>query len=285
MKTGYRAWSEADVAELRRLLGAGERDEVIASALGRSVAAVQIRRLRDCRDLMPAIDFEAVTDARERWGHGKHPLYWTAERCAAALRAYARRTTGRLPISHAYDVVKSGDPALPPSARLRDHWGSLTRAWLAVLPDSQRHRVPPLGCAWTPEEDEKLVALAGSRTLKEIGALLHRTWPACKRRLYDLGTRARDAAGYMNATQVAHEYGCPVARVQRLIKQGHLPARKRVASYLAIDPEDAMKVAHLLRAPKHGQRKPEPPTVITRYQQHRDARAEVLRRVQSEAAS
>lgn len=294
MRRGDRLWSADDAERLRALVAAGERIEAIAEALNRTVNAVRIRTLRDCRDLRPTVDYEAVIDPMERWGHGKaYPgLFWTRERCTKALQQYARRTTGRLPISTPYEVVKKGDASLPPSARLYEHFGSLTRAWLACLPSSSHHRVPLLGCEWSAEEDDFLLSNAGTLTLKQCGERLHRSWAACKRRLYDLGTTSRNNQGFMSAQQVADEYGCSPQRVTRFIRMGVLPSTLMHGNRHAIDPMDAKAIADLLSAPPSrgkgwkvdengrpippkAKRKPEP-VVFTRYQQHEAARREAI---------
>lgn len=200
-----------------------------------------------------------VTDARERFGRGDtgfgHGVIWTPERVEAALRAYVKRTTGMLPSgSDEYNAVKKGDPSLPVAVTVVERYVSMSRAWLAV--GAPKARVRFLGDAWTDAELEYLLEHAGDQTLRQIEKRLHRSWSACKRKLYDLGIRARDAQGYMSAQQVAREYGCPVGRVLALIAKGelkaHHPAGK--ANIWAIDPSDAKAIEAVLRTPKRTHR-------------------------------
>lgn len=299
MRHGDRVWTDADMAQLRALVAAGEGVEAIAPVINRSIHATRIRILRYCADLRPRPDYEHVSDPMERWGHGKAfpGLFWARVRCTKALRDYALRTSGKLPANHAYDALKKGDPSLPPSARLYDHFGSITRAWLECLPSSMRERIPLLGCEWSPEEDDWLLSNAGSLTLKQCGAHLHRSWPACKRRLYDLGTTSRNNQGYMSASQVAEEYGCDVGRVKRFIRRGVLAARLMHGNRYAVDPTDAKAIEDLLKAPAsrgkgwkvdatgrpvppipQEKRAQNEPVVFTRYQQHEAAQREAIAR-------
>jgi hypothetical protein len=155
-----------------------------------------------------------------------------------------------LPVGDRYDQVKLGDVGLPASKLLWRMFGSISRAWLAALPRRRWYRVPLLRCGWTEEEGHMLLDLAGIRTLPEIGQRLHRSAEACRRRLYELGTTARDAQGYLSAHQLADAYGCPPSRVIRLIKWGRLPAQLIHGNRYAIDPVDAEAVADELTAPK-----------------------------------
>lgn len=200
-----------------------------------------------------------VTDARERFGRGDvgfgYGVIWTPERIEAALRAHVRRSSGMLPSgSGEYNALKKGDPSLPVAVTVVERYGGISRAWLAA--GAPKSRVKFLGDAWTDEEVEYLVEHAGSQTLRQIEKRLHRSWSACKRKLYDLGIRARDAQGYMSAQQVAAEYDCPVKRVLALIAKGelraHHPAGK--TNIWAIDPSDAKAIEARLRAPKRTHR-------------------------------
>lgn len=200
-----------------------------------------------------------VTDASQRFGRGDvgfgYGVIWTPERIEAALRAYVRRSSGMLPSgSDEYNALKKGDPSLPVAVTVVKRYGGISRAWLAV--GAPKARVSFLGDAWTDEEVEYLLEHAGSQTLRQIEKRLHRSWSACKRKLYDLGIRARDAQGYMSASQVAAEYSCPQGRVIRLIERGvlkaHRPAGK--TNLWAIDPADAKAIEAQLRAPKRTHR-------------------------------
>lgn len=252
MNPRLRLWTPEEEQRLRELVLAGETFESIAATLGRSVEAVRVReqRLR----VLPRFDPFSVTDPMERWSKGKHPAIWrTREQVVDALRSYARRHPGPLPrMSDTYNTVKKGDPTIPPSARILDHFDCMAHAWIEGA-GVHRSRVGTYGCPWTREEETFLTEHAGNMTLKDIGARLNRSWPACKRRLYDMGVgRARDQQGFMSAAQVAKEYDAPYHRVAALIANGtlkaHHPAGKR--NIWAIDPTDAMAIADQLRALK-----------------------------------
>lgn len=195
---------------------------------------------------------DGAIDPRERWGHGKQP-YWNRDRVEAALRHLITASTGPLPAgSREYSNFKVGRPDMPAAASIQRHM--LTPAiptfghlWLSL--DAPRSRVKILGGRWTADEDEYLFTTAGERTLPEIGQRLHRSAAACKRRLYDYGTTARNNQGYMSARQVAGEYGCDVYRVTRLIAEGHLEARLLHGNRYAIDPLEAEGFRDLLTAP------------------------------------
>jgi hypothetical protein len=128
-------------------------------------------------------------------------------------------------------------------------------AWDAI--GAPRSRVSRLYAPWSQEDDDFLLDSAGTYTLKLIARRLGRSWPACKRRLYDLKAgRARDVSGFMSAMQVAKEYGCPLHRVSDLIARGELPAKKVLGGhYWRIDPADAEAIAGKLKAPKRTYRK------------------------------
>lgn len=251
MRPGARAWTPEDEERLLEAHGRGVSVEALADWLERTPNAIRVR-LQRLGAITPP-DFDAVSDPMERWGHGipGRTRYWTKERVTEALQAYVKRTAGMLPsTSDEYNVLKVGDPTLPPSSRVLEYYGAMARAWLQL--GAPRARCPLLGCAWTEEEVTYLLDHAGERTLNSIAKSLHRSYASCRRKLYDLGTRARDAQGTMNATQAARELGVPVNRVQDLINKGVLKARHPAGkrNMLAIEVEDLEAVRHLLTAPR-----------------------------------
>lgn len=189
-----------------------------------------------------------VLDENPGWGNGSRGVYWTPERIAEALRRYVDTTNGQLPSSSDdWNRIKKGRLDLPVGVLILQQYGSMSSAWSELGAPRSRIRVGQR--PWTEEEITFLLENAGDLTLKQIAQRLHRSWAACKRKCYELGTRARDAQGYMSAQQVADEYGCTPNRVQDLIERGVLKARRpRGGQRLwRIAPEDAAKVADQLR--------------------------------------
>lgn len=180
------------------------------------------------------------------WGSGRppgEPRYWTDERVDAALRAFIASTEGMLPKdSAAYNVIKCGNLDLPTAARVVDRFRGIAHAWVQL--GAPLSRCPLISCPWRAEEVEYLLTRAGEDRLPAIAAALHRTRAAVRRKLYDLGTRARDAQGYFSAQQLAREYGVAYRLVLAAVHDGripaHRPAHKR--NILAIDPLPAAPV-------------------------------------------
>lgn len=241
---GYRAWSSDEDSRLLAMLAAGRSKAAVGAELGRSQNAVQLRYRR----LVP-FDPESYVP-----GFGKSPgrrLYWTEERVREALTAFARQHRGQLPNSdHEYSRMKKGHSEWPTASRVLDLFGTMANAWEAI--GERRARVTRRWNPWTQEDDDYLLEHAGEQTLKVIAKHLGRSWSACRRRLYDLGAgRARDVSGHLSAMQVASLYGCPLARVEKLIRAGVLPAKKvNGGHYWRIDPEDCERVKKYLAAPK-----------------------------------
>ena len=252
MNPNYRPWTREEEQRVRDGYAADEPWGSIAVAIGRSEDAVKTRASRLG---LRCVDMDGATDPGDRWAVGKPAggTYWTRERILDALRAYIRRTDGLLPAGmDAWYEVKKGDPSLPTGAAVAQRVFSedcptFGHLWLRL--GAPRKRVKTLGGAWTEAEHEYLMAHAGSQRLVDIAKHLHRTYAACKRRLYDYGTTARNAQGFMSMRQVAEEYGCDVHRVRRFVRMGILTARLRHGNRYEIDPADAMAIADALRAP------------------------------------
>jgi hypothetical protein len=241
------------MVRLADLLAAGESHAAIAEELGRSYEAI---RLRARRVLSPVDGWKP--------GWGKRPMgvarYWTRERVLAGLRAFAAANPGPVPCAcREYAQMKKGHMEWPTAGMVLLQFGTMPDAWAeAGVSRARYHRS---WVEWTQDDDDYLLERAGSMTLKIIAKKLGRTWPACKRRLYDLGAgRARDVSGYMSAMQVAQEYRCPLSRVTSLIASGALPARKVLGGhYWRIDPADCEAIAGTLRAPKRRSYQGTPP--------------------------
>lgn len=246
MRPGDRRWTDEDMAQLRALDAAGTPVVAIAEALGRSRHAVQIRLqrfVREAGDPEVNLGFGKGRPGRER--------FWTEERTVAGLRDFAARMPGPLPTSdHVYNDLKKGHLEWPTASRVLEYFGSMADAWAAA--GVKKGRISRRWVTWTQEDDDLLLELAGEVTLKVIARRLGRSWAACKRRLYDLGAgRARDVSGHLSMMQVAKEYGCPLARVEKLVKDGTLPAKRvQGGHYWRILPEDCERLKAVLSAPK-----------------------------------
>lgn len=255
-KAFERTWGPVDMMVLGSMVQANRKDAEIAEALGRSLNAVRIRRQR----YLPQ---ERDLSKSPGWGKGKPGggKYWTPERVEEGLRDFASRHKGPLPPSdHVYSGLKKGHMEWPTATAVLEQFGTMADAWAGIGASKSRFNrgwVP-----WTQEDDDYLLDWAGSQTLKIIAKRLGRSWPACKRRLYDLGAgRARDVAGYLSAMQVAKEYNCPLSRVKKLIASGELPAhRVQGGHYWRIDPEDCEKLRAVLSAPKTRSYRTTPPS-------------------------
>lgn len=253
----FRTWTPAETAVLERAIAKGRPLADVAAELGRSLNAVRIRRNRCFPAPKPAMD------VNHGWspGYGRIEKYWTEDRIRAALVDFASKHKGPLPTSdHDYSDLKKGHMEWPTATAVLEQFGTMADAWAGIgVPKSRFNRgwVP-----WTQEDDDYLLDWAGSQTLKIIAKRLGRSWPACKRRLYDLGAgRARDVAGYLSAMQVAKEYNCPLSRVKKLIASGELPAhRVQGGHYWRIDPEDCEKLRAVLSAPKTRSYRTTPPS-------------------------
>lgn len=187
-------------------------------------------------------------DENPGWQNTSGGVYWTPQRVLDAMVRHVSETTGLLPNdSDVWNAIKAGRLDLPTAANVLREFGSMYAAWMAA--GASRDRLSPGNRPWTEEEITYLLDHAGDMSLKAIAGKLHRTWPACKRKLYDLGTTARDAQGYMSAQQVADEYGCTLNHVQRLIARGVLRAHRPRSGqrWWLIAPEDAQAISDQLR--------------------------------------
>lgn len=241
-----RTWSADEMALLADLVVVGETNAAIAERIGRSETAIELRRRR----ILCPVDGNKPGWQKCPYGAGK--TYWTQERTVEGLQLFAAKNRGALPTSdHDYSVAKKGHNEWPTAQKVLEYFGSMANAWEAA--GVSRKRYNRGWNAWSEEDDAYLLEHAGEETLKLIAAHLGRTWPACKRRLYDLKAgRARDVPGWMSAMQVAKEYNCPLARVHKLIDTGKLPAFKvKGGHYWRINPIDAEHIRDLLKAPKH----------------------------------
>jgi len=171
-----------------------------------------------------------MPEARPNWG-ARSPgrrgrPWWTDERVDEALRRYIAETSGPLPGNAAsWNVAKRGRGELPTSLRVLLRYRSIARAWVVL--GAPRRGCPLNAGPWTEDEEALLLELAGTLTLEAIGRRLHRSGAACKRRLYDLGTTARNNQGWLSIAQAAEQYGTSAWRLQRLERAGRLTAHRK----------------------------------------------------------
>jgi len=189
------------------------------------------------------------------WGQGVgfKRKYWTAARVIAGMRR-VREELGYFPLhDRHYNPLKRGRLDWPRAKLIRALGGSGRSAWrLGMIRAGLSMDIPGWSNgAWREDEDEYLLENAGRLTLKRIGFHLGRTWGACKRRLYDLGTRARDARGYYTGMLLAQELGIPLTRVYLGIATGRLLAQRPPGRpYWQIDPDSIEAAREWLTAPK-----------------------------------
>lgn len=180
-------------------------------------------------------------------GVSKLAPFWTDERVTAALRVFVAEHGARHG-EKSYQAAVRGDRRFPNHRRVKVFGGGSVAGALkrAVGDDAY----VPFNLPWTATEEDRLLELAGTVPLATIAAELGRTKAACRRRLYELGTRARDAQGYLTAQQCARAYYTSIHRVLDLVRAGRLTAHKGPGGkYWQIDPESAARCPEL-RAPK-----------------------------------
>jgi hypothetical protein len=177
--------------------------------------------------------------------------YWTKERVLEGVRLFVRATDGPLPKSDStYRAARAGNTEYPSPYLLLKYWHSVGRAFLEAGADPRR--VSLRNVKWTPEDDDVLLEMAGTISLRRLGRKLCRPQYGLRARLNEIhGLQARNAQGFLSASEVAREYQCPVTRVKRLIRSGQLPARfDSLHNQYLVDPADLAKVKAVLVAPK-----------------------------------
>lgn len=180
---------------------------------------------------------------------GKTPpggaLYWTHERIKAGMRSI-RAELGYFPQQvREYNPLKVGRMDWPPDYLIRglgkngNGKASDRSAWRnAMVAAGLGDDVEDWNNgAWTDEDDTYLLERAGTMSLKRIAFNRGRTYAACRRRLYDLGTRARDARGLYTASVLAQELNCPLTRVLEVCHAWFIDARKPTGVYYQINPD------------------------------------------------
>jgi len=90
---------------------------------------------------------------------------------------------------------------------------------------------------------------------RRLAGRMGMSYRAAYLRLWRRGVLVREADGHLSIAEVAEEYGCTRRRVLTLVRHGLLPAERLARTVVRIAPEDAERVAPLLRArSKHASR-------------------------------
>jgi hypothetical protein len=200
--------------------------------------------------------------------HGNR-LWWTRERVLGAMAAAMKEISGPLPCSDAeWDRLKKGRLDWPPAVKILHYFGAMARGWRAA--GAPMSRVTMFNLEWTNEEIEYLLDYAGEKRLRDIAARLRRTYPAVRRRLYELGVTARANQGFLSAAELAREYRCPYHRVLDAIAAGLITGHfDRVRNRWQVDTRHLKPQAlALLNAPKTHSYQATPPDVGDYYQRH-----------------
>ena len=182
---------------------------------------------------------------------GGHHRLWTRENVLAGLVRAAGVIKGPLPCcDFDYKQLKKGRLDWPTSHRVLEYFGSMARAWIAAGVEISRVSLSNIN--WTPEEETYLETYAGITFLENIGKHLRRSGPACKRRLYSMGTTARENQGLLSAAELAQEFDCSCHRIRRLLIAGTIKGKyDRPRNRWQVNMEDITpQIESLLRAPK-----------------------------------
>lgn len=150
--------------------------------------------------------------------------HWTQEKVIFGLRVASIAIVGHLPCNDCvYASMRVGHMDWPTSHRVLEYFGSMGRGWLIAGVDKSRVSLNQVD--WIPEEENYLKEHAGEKTITKIADELRRSPGAIKRRLHDIGIKARDNQGYLSAAQLAQYFNCPVHRVRDSLRAGEIPGR------------------------------------------------------------
>ena len=148
---------------------------------------------------------------------------WTREKVTATLKVVARQLKGPLPTSdHVYNQLKGYDHLdWPPSHRILEYFGTLSRAWIAAGVNPKR--VCLNYSDWNEEEVLYLKEQAGEMLIKEMAKNLRRSYGAVRRKMYDLKITSRGNQGYFSASLLAKELGCSYRRLLQMLNARVIP--------------------------------------------------------------
>lgn len=208
-------------------------------------------------------------DAEPIWQHSNGRLYWTDARIADALRRVYQHL-GRVPHWRDWWAYARAGWTLPGS-RLLQRFArtkgrglfqrALIRAGVRLRPSDGNGRPVWNEASWSKQQDGFLLQNAGVLTLNEIAASLGRSYAACRRRLFDLGTTARGARGWYTGQKLAQKLNCPVTRIYRALETGRLKGVKPPGrTYWQIDPASVDQAREWLCAPKRTHKSTPPAT-------------------------
>jgi hypothetical protein len=218
--------------------------------------SAHIIRKRWCRwDRLLAAAGLPVPVIGPAWGQGVGfgRRFWTTERVIAGMRR-VREELGYFPLQgRHYNPLKEGRLDWPRADLIRRLGGGGRSAWrIAMVKAGLSKDISGWhNSAWREDDNEYLLENAGLLTLKRIAFHLGRSYAACRRHLYDLGTRARDARGYYTGMLLAEELNVPLGRVYLGIATGRLVAHRPPGRpYWQIDPDSMEAARGWLTAPK-----------------------------------
>lgn len=208
------------------------------------------------------------------WGVGRR--YWTEARVIAGMkklraelgyfpnqpRDYLPLKKGRMDLPRE-NLIRALAPPLNGQGNRRSAWrNAMIRAGLGDQIESWSNG------QWTQDEDTFLLENAGLLTLVRVGFHLGRSPGACRRRLYDHGTRARDARGYYTVQVLAQELNVPPRRVYDAVHSGRLVGqRPNGRPYWQICPDSVEENREWLTRPKKTHTST-PPVTVDWYKQH-----------------
>jgi len=188
------------------------------------------------------------------WGKappGKQ-VYWTRERVLEGLKLAAQELDPLPRDPKTYSQLKKGRMEWPTASKVLEHFGSMVRGWRGAGVDHRR--MPLTNVRWTADEDEYLLATAGSMRLVDIAARLNRSYQAVRVRVGSkgFGLHARQNQGYLTAMELAKEYGCSYHRVLGFLYEDKLKGRyRRELHRWEVDPVDVTpEIVRLLTAPR-----------------------------------
>lgn len=117
-----------------------------------------------------------------------------------------------------------------PSAAASGRAGLPTSRPVALPRRAGRSPLPPAlgraGKRWQPEEDERLLELAGTVTSRELARQLGRSVRGVEQRLRQFGLSPHDADGRYTAAELGRALGIPGERVDQWCRLGLIPAQK-----------------------------------------------------------
>lgn len=195
----------------------------------------------------PVRDRERFGRTGEKWSDAE--LEWLASNKDRMTAKEMGEVLGRSERAIHTLLWKRGESKRPVQRRRSKH---------SVTP---RRNGPRARKRWGADELANLEDYVGPGSVRSMATRLGCTPGALRWQLARLGVRVREADGMLSLGEVMRAYGATARRVRRLVATGQLPAMRMAGTrMLRIDPDDADRVAPLLRArSKFANRKRRPP--------------------------